>query len=954
MFKPLDQQPHFASLEEETLKFWKEQGIFDKRQAQNASGESFVFYDGPPTANAKPALHHTLPSAFKDATVRFHAMHGKKITLQPGWDTHGLPVEVQVEKALGLAGKKQILNLVPGNEAASIEQFNAACKTSVWEYKQDWDAFIERTGRWMDMENPYITYDTSYIEGVWATLKQIWDKNLVFKDYKVIPHCPRCDTGLSAAEVAQEYQDVKDVSVYVTFPLVDQPNRSFIAWTTTPWTLPGHVALALGPDVTYVVVRQGDSEYILAKERLEILTDEYVILEEKLGSELAGLRYAPLFPGVMDDATGEKFVTVLADFVTTTDGSGIVHTACMYGEDDFNLGKAQGLAMKHTVDTTGVFLPHVTEFAGIYVRDALVPILKSLTEKGRLYKKQTITHSYPHCWRCKTPLIYYAKDSWYIRMSSQRSELVSSNSKVNWIPEHIRDGRFGDFVKEARDWAISRERFWGTPLPIWVSASGDMLCIGSLAELRSLTKNELLADFDPHRPFIDDVVLVKDGVEYVREPYVLDVWFDSGAMPFASGRVAAGEYPAQFIAEAIDQTRGWFYSLQAIGTILKGESPYQNVICMGHLVDEQGKKMSKSVGNIIAPSDAFEVCGVDAVRWFMFSVNSPGENKPFGFKDLQSSFRKALLPFWNVANYFVTYANLADYKPVAVSDVKENLTSLDRWILSRLDGVTVTVSEHFATYDFMRATRELEDFVQDLSTWYLRRSRKRDDREFFATMHHVVNQVCLLMAPVAPFMAEEIYQALRGEADAESLHLKSWPTPLGMRDEALEAEMVHLRQAVELLLSLRATEKLKVRQPLAAATVSGVSLSEASYEILADELNVSAVYEGTGPETWPTKTDFGVTVSLDPVVTEALQEAGDARDFLRQIQNLRKQLKLQPGEQVLFRADADARARIEPFFTNYPFILTDAFLIVTEESWTGGGTEEVSVQGETVLVALGK
>lgn len=954
MFKPLDQQPHFASLEEETLKFWKEQGIFDKRQAQNANGDPFVFYDGPPTANAKPALHHTLPSAFKDATVRFQAMRGKKVTLQPGWDTHGLPVEVQVEKALGLSGKQQILNLVPGDEAASIQKFNEACKTSVWEFKQDWDAFIERTGRWMDMEHPYITYDSSYIEGVWATLKQIWDKNLVFKDYKVIPHCPRCDTGLSAAEVAQEYQDVKDVSVYVTFPLVDQPNRSFIAWTTTPWTLPGHVALALGPDVTYVVVRHGEREYILAKERLEILTDEYVILEEKQGSELAGLRYSPLFPGVMDGSEGEKFVSILADFVTTTDGSGIVHTACMYGEDDFNLGKEKGLAMKHTVDTTGVFLPHVTEFAGMYVRDALVPILKSLTEKQRLYKKQTITHSYPHCWRCKTPLIYYAKDSWYIRMSSQRTELTASNSKVNWIPEHIRDGRFGDFVKEARDWAISRERFWGTPLPIWVATSGEVLCVGSLAELRSLSKTELPDDFDPHRPFIDDVVLVKDGVEYVREPYVMDVWFDSGAMPFASGRAAAGEYPAQFIAEAIDQTRGWFYSLQAIGTIIKGESPYQNVICMGHLVDEQGKKMSKSVGNIIAPADAFEVCGVDAVRWFIFSVNSPGENKPFGFKDLQSSSRKALLPFWNVASYLITYANLANYKPAVVTELRESLTVLDRWILSRLDGTTTTVTGYFETYDFMRASRELENFVQDLSTWYLRRSRKRDDREFFATLHHVVHQVCLLMAPIAPFMAEEIYQALRGDADAASVHLLSWPEPISMRDEVLETEMSSLRQAVELLLSIRSSEKLKVRQPLAAATVSGATFSEELYEILADEVNVLSVYHGSGPESWPTKTDFGVTVSLNPEVTEELQEAGDARDFLRQIQNLRKQKNLQPGEMVLFRADADARARIEPLFTKYPFITEDAFLTINEESWVGGGTDELTVQGETVLVSLGR
>jgi isoleucyl-tRNA synthetase len=949
MFKPLDQQPHFASLEEETLKFWKEQGVFSKLQNQNAKGESFVFYDGPPTANAKPALHHTLPSAFKDAVVRFRNMQGKKVAVQPGWDTHGLPVEVQVEKALGLSGKQQILNLVPGDEAASIKQFNEACRTSVWEFKQDWDAFIERTGRWMDMEHPYITYDTNYIEGVWATFKQIWDKGDVYKDYKVIPHCPRCDTGLSAAEVAQEYQDVKDVSVYVTFPLQDQPNRSFIAWTTTPWTLPGHVALALGSDVTYVVVKQGEREYIIAKDRLEILTDDYVILEEKQGSGLEGIAYEPLFSGVMDGADGKKFVTVLADFVTTTDGSGIVHTACMYGEDDFNLGKEKGLVMKHTVDTTGIFLPHVSEFAGMYVRDALVPILTSLTEKQRLYKKQTITHSYPHCWRCKTPLLYYAKDSWYIRMSSHREDLVRSNASVNWIPEHIKEGRFGDFIKEARDWAISRERFWGTPLPIWQSDDGELLCVGSLNEIRSLSPTELPADFDPHRPYIDDVILVKDGKQFRREPYVLDVWFDSGAMPFASGRVEAGEYPAQFIAEAIDQTRGWFYSLQAIGTLIKQETPYQNVICMGHLVDENGKKMSKSVGNIIAPADAFAVCGVDAVRWFIFSVNSPGENKPFGFKELQSSFRKALLPFWNVSNYLTTYAPLAGYTGQAPT---EKPHFLDAWIESRLTSTIKKVTTYFESYDFTRATRELEDFVQDLSTWYLRRSRKREDMVFYATLHKVVDTFCLLMAPIAPFMAEEIYQALRSESDPASIHLRPWPQVSGEENLDLEKEMKDVRQAVELLLSLRSQEKLKVRQPLAAATVSGVELSEASYEILADEVNVLSVYQGSGPETWPVKSDFGVTVSLNPELTPELVEAGDARDLLRQLQNLRKQQGLQPGQVVTLVADATSKDRLLTLLEKYHFICEDAYLKLDESSWSGGGSDEITAQGETLLVKL--
>lgn len=943
MFKQLDPQPNFAGLEEETLQFWRDNTVFAKSQEQTKNGEPFVFFDGPPTANARPALHHVLPSAFKDAICRFQSMQGRFVMRQPGWDTHGLPVEVQVEKAMGLSGKQQILGIVPGDEAASITAFNEACRTSVWGFKQDWDRFIERVGRWMDMEHPYVTYDTSYIEGVWGTLKQIWDKDLVFKDYKVMPHCPRCDTGLSVAEVAQEYQDVKDVSVYVTFPLVDNSKRSFIAWTTTPWTLPGHVALALGPDVTYAIVRSGEHEYILAKDRLEVLTDEYVILEEKQGKDLVGIAYEPIFPGVMDAAEGKKFVTVLADFVTTTDGSGIVHTACMYGEDDFNLGKAEGLAMLHSVDNLGHFLPNVSEFAGMYIRDALVPILKSLTEKNKLYKKQTITHSYPHCWRCKTPLIYYAKDSWYIAMSKKRAELVEANSKVNWVPEHIRDGRFGDFIAEARDWAISRERFWGTPLPIWKSASGKFKCIGSMEELRGLA--ELPADFDPHRPFIDDIKFTIDGEEYVREPYVMDVWFDSGAMPFASGRAAMGDFPADFIAEAVDQTRGWFYSLMAIGVLLENKSPYENVICMGHLVDEHGKKMSKSIGNIIVPDEAFAVCGADAVRWMIFSINSPGETKPFGFKELQTSFRKALLPLWNVANYFVTYANLENFEFGQSSEQ----TELDRWILSRQDAVISQVTGYMAEYDLMRATRTLEDFVQDLSTWYLRRSRKRTDAAFFQTMHTVLRTTASLIAPFAPFMAEELFQAIRSESDPVSVHLLSWPVMAEVRNEDLEDQMQKLRQAVELGLSVRASEKIKVRQPLSAAWIAGVELSDELRQILAEELNVLEIRVGS-EEGMPSKTDFGLTVTLDPTITEELQEAGDARDLLRQLQQLRKNMKLQPGQQVTLKADEQAKARLEAFFTKYSFISEDSYILLGD--WSGGGTEEVIVSGETILVSL--
>jgi len=962
MFKPVPSDPKFAELEEDTLKFWQENSIFEKTLQQNKGHETFVFYDGPPTANARPALHHALPSSFKDAACRYQTMRGKYVTRQPGWDTHGLPVEVQVEKALGLNGKKEILNLVPGDEAASIAKFNEACRTSVWEFKQDWDKFIVRTGRWMDMEHPYITYDSSYIEGVWSVLKQVWEKDLVFKDYKVLAYCPRCGTGLSAAEVALEYQDVKDVSVYVTFPIKDNPRRSFIAWTTTPWTLPGHVALALGPDIEYVVVQQEDREYILAKDRLSILKGDYVILEEHLGKDLLGIEYTPLFPGIMDNQPGKHFLTVPADFVTTTDGSGIVHTACMYGEDDFVLGQREGLTMFHTVNLQGNFNEAVPEFEGMYIRDALVPILKSLTEKDRLYAKQTITHSYPHCWRCKTPLVYYAKDSWYVGMSRLRKELQENNAKVNWIPEHVREGRFGDFIKEARDWAISRERFWGTPLPIWVSESGKRLCIGSLEELRSLSKTEIPADFDPHRPFIDSIVLVKDGEEYVREPYVLDVWFDSGAMPYASGRDAMGEFPADFIAEATDQTRGWFYSLMALGTILKNESPYKNVLCMGHLVDENGKKMSKSIGNIIVPADAFAVCGADAVRWFIYTVNSPGETKAFGFKELQTSFRKSLMPFWNMFNYFVTYANLANFeaptdteKTLRALQQEGKLSTLDLWVLSRQEQVLTNVTKYLDEFDFLRAARALEEYIQDLSTWYLRRSRKREDQAFFTVFYTVLFKLGLAMAPLAPFMTEYVYQTLRTPSAPASVHLLEWPVSTGWQNENVEEVMTAVRQAVELGLAVRAQEKLKVRQPLAAVFIQGLAaeLPADLQESVAEELNVETVKQVASVDAaYPQKTEGSLSVGFDTEITDSLLLKGEAREFLRNLQSLRKQSNLQPGQMVTLIIGPTHKQTVLAWCEAYPALLRDGFFQLTDETWAHEGTEEITVNGTIIPVTF--
>ncbi|MEI6477989.1 MAG: isoleucine--tRNA ligase [bacterium] len=949
MFKPVAPQPDFPGQEEEVLSFWQSEKIFQKSVERNAGKTPYVIYDGPPTANAKPPLHTMVPMTFKDVVGRYRTMRGDYVRRQAGWDTHGLPVEVQIEKKLGLAGKKEVLNLVPGDEAASMRQFNDACRTSVWEFKQEWDKFVPRTGYWVDTENPYITYEPKYVEKVWETFKQIWDRDLVYKGYKVLPYCPRCGTGLSAAEVAMEYQDVKDISVFVSFPLIDNPNRLVLAWTTTPWTLPGNTALAVGKDIDYVAVSQEGREYVVAKERLEVLKGDYVIVDEFKGSELIGNSYEPLYPEPLADAEGRKFVVVHADFVTSTDGTGIAHEAPMYGEDDFTMAKDEGLALMHTVGPDGHFLPNVKEFAGSYAKDAIIDIIKDLAGKGKLYAKQTITHSYPHCWRCKTALLYYAKDSWYIAMSKLRGELVANNSQVEWFPEHIRDGRFGEFIKEARDWAVSRERFWGSPVPIWVAASGKSLCVGSFEELRSLAKDpsQVGEEFDPHRPSVDEIVLVKDGEEYFHEPFVLDVWFDSGAMPYASGREAAGEFLADYIAEAVDQTRGWFYTMQAISTATGRGTAYQRVMCMGHLVDEDGKKMSKSLGNVFDPWEMFAKHGADAIRWFLLTVNSPGESKAMSHKEIQTAFRRGLMLYWNVFNYFVTYANLADFEAPSPEDREASRqnqeNALDQWILSQQSRISAEVTAHMEAYDFMRAGRTLEGYMGDLSTWYLRRSRKRDDQAFFAILHDVLMNLSVMLAPLTPFLSEQIYQTLRHDSQPQSVHLEEWPGELSGRDEKLDEEMLEVRSAVELGLSLRASEKVKVRQPLAKATAYFLRpVRQELLTILGEELNVLKVQAET--------TETAVSVELDFVLTDELVQAGLARDFQRTVQQLRKERGLQPGQEVLLVVDPSGRHLVEPLLR--ADILSDTFLRLDENSWRPTDAVETQVGGESVYIDL--
>jgi isoleucyl-tRNA synthetase len=960
IFTKLDAQPNFAQLEEKVLGFWQKEDIFNKSLIKNDGKEKFVIYDGPPTANAKPPLHTMVPMSFKDLVGRYKTMQGYFVPRQAGWDTHGLPVEVQVEKAMGLTSKKDILNLVPGDEKASIQQFNQACRQSVWEFKQEWDKFVPRVGYFTDYLHPYITYENDYIEKVWSVFKRIWDKEMVYKGYKVLPYCPRCGTALSAAEVAQEYHNLKDTSVYVTFPLKDNPNRFFLAWTTTPWTLPGNVALAVHEEIQYVVVKQEGGEYILAKDRLEVLRGDYIILEEMPGKKLLGRQYLPIFSGSID-ANSQTFQVFGADFVNTEEGTGVVHTAVMYGVDDFSLGEKVGLPMQHTVDLEGNFNQKVKEFAGQNVREALPNILTSLAEKGRLYGKQIITHSYPLCWRCKTPLIYYAKDSWFIAMSKQREGLIASNNTVNWFPDYIKEGRFGDFIREARDWAISRERFWGTPIPVWVSKSGKMLCIGSLKELKSLAKEpkQITSDFDLHRPFIDEIVLLKDGEEYFREPLVLDVWFDSGSMPFASHREEKGEFPANYISEAIDQTRGWFYTLQAISSLVKGVSAFQNVTCIGHLVDENGKKMSKSLGNVFNPWETFPVYGVDTIRWWIYTVNSPGEAKALSPKELQTTHRKSVLLLWNVVNYYLTYANLhhiniptlAERQALYSKEAFPELEVLDRWILSKQIQVAQEVTRTLNEYDFMRAGRLLEKYLNDLSTWYLRRSRRREDANFFNVMYDVLINLITMNAPFIPFVTETIYQALRQTDDPQSIHLLDWVKLNFEPDLEVMQKMELVRQAVEIGLSLRVQTKIKVRQPLRVAFVEikNTHLEQSYLDILADELNVLEVR--TGLEIGlPTQSSEILTVSLDVQLDDQLILRGLGRDFLRQIQQQRKQKGLKPGELVKLIIDPSAQELVEEILQTNPEIAEQAFL--SQIIWQATEQYEFLLGEQNVFIEL--
>ncbi len=1082
----MNEKSERALKEEQILQFWKENQIFEKTLQKPSPQGEFVFFEGPPTANAKPALHHFEARAFKDALPRYKTMRGFHVPRRAGWDTHGLPVELQIEKKLGLTSKKDI-------EAYGVEQFNRDCKQSVFEYIADWEKFTERMAYWVNFDEAYYTFNNSYIEALWSVLSHVETQGLMYKDYKVLPWCPRCGTALSSHELAQGYQDVKDLSVYAKFKITGFPDAYFLAWTTTPWTLPGNVALAVGADIEYVEVKVGSEIFVLAKERLALLTEPYEILAEHMGSEMVGMGYEPLYPFLKDSYKGDgiekAFKVYEADFVTTTDGTGIVHTAVMYGQDDFVLGTKLGLPKYHTVDDTGHFKPEAGFLAGRFVKDeeTAVEIIKDLAHRNLLFKKEKYEHSYPHCWRCKTPLIYYARDSWYIAMSKLRDKLVKENEKINWEPDYIKEGRFGEWLREIKDWAISRERYWGTPLPVWENADkSKKIVVDSLETLKKHVKKSgntyfvmrhggtesnqkkivsykdeasdhlteegkeqarasaqnlkgkkidliitspftrtketaeivraelglppeaLLRDariqemnpgdydgkswpkyhedmsasgsdwftrhlgncesllecqtrvgeflyeveskyqgknilfvthggpawlfyvnagmFDPehkkyhpddthvfvdefkrfenaeirelpfvplphdrdfrldlHRPYIDEIVLEKDGEEYRRTKEVMDVWFDSGAMPFAQDPSHV-VFPADFISEAIDQTRGWFYTLHAVGVLMGKGAAFKNAICLGHLLDKDGKKMSKSIGNIVEPWAMMNRHGVDALRLWMYSVNQPGDSKNFDERTVEEIQKRVFNLLDNVYSFYELYRDkeLEKEKP-------NSQNVLDIWILSLLGGLIESNTEDLDEYRIMEPVRNLRNFIDDLSTWYVRRSRdliKEGDKEAKKTLYFVLKEISKLLAPFAPFAAENLWQKLRTENDEISVHLAPWPDFKFGGPEVI-SYMRKVREVASLALEARSRAGIKVRQPLSKLSVKDLNIPQVFIELIQDEVNVKEVVANPHLET---------EVLLDTNLTPELLEEGRVRDAIRAVQEWRKEQNLKPGE----------------------------------------------------------
>jgi isoleucyl-tRNA synthetase len=877
-FRPVDTRQSFPELEERVLARWRERDVFRRSLAAREGAEVWSFYEGPPTANGRPGSHHVLARVFKDVYPRYRSMCGYRVPRKAGWDCHGLPVEIEVEKQLGITSKHEI-------EDYGIAEFNRRCRESVFEYVEEWNRLTERIGFWIDLDDPYVTLENEYIESVWWSLRRLWEKGRLYEGHKVVPYCPRCGTALSSHEVALGYEDVEDPSIYVRFPLLDAEGESLLVWTTTPWTLPGNVAVAVAPEVTYVKARVEDEVLILAEPLVERVLGEGAEIVDRLpGEELIGRHYrGPVF--ALNDREPGGFPVVAGDFVTTEDGTGLVHVAPAFGEDDYAVAAENGIfdptshgTLFNPVKPDGTFDDRVSGFEGRFVKDPDVTaaLIDDLRRRGLLFREQVYEHAYPHCWRCGTPLLYYAKSSWYVATSRAREELLANNEAIGWHPEHIKHGRFGKWLENNVDWALSRDRYWGTPLPIWECAApgcDGRFCAGSVAELRERARGEVPDDL--HRPYIDEVRLECErcGGEMRRVESVIDTWYDSGAMPFAqfhypfeNEETFDERFPADFICEAIDQTRGWFYTLLAESTLLFDTSSYRNCVCLGLILDPEGQKMSKSKGNVVEPWDVISAHGADAFRWYYLTSQQPWSGYRFSVDTVGESVRQFLLTLWNSYSFWVLYANAEGLGPADFTDepglrslfVRDTPTNserqedLDRWVLSRLQATVATVRERMDEFDCTAAGRAIAEFVEGLSNWYVRLSRRRfweGDRAAFATLRHCLLETAALLAPFIPFLADEIHLNLAGGEDEElgelpdSVHLRDFPSPdASLADPELEAAMEAVRLTVELGRAARAQAKAKVRQPLRRAVIVASDAERAAIsaraELVKAELNV--------------------------------------------------------------------------------------------------------------------
>jgi isoleucyl-tRNA synthetase len=853
MYKKVDSSRSFVDMEKDILKLWEERDVIKKNFDMNQDGEYFTFYDGPPTANGKPHIGHVITRVMKDLIPRYRVMKGYKVLRKAGWDTHGLPVELEVEKSLGISGKPQI-------EQYGVEEFIKKCKGSVFTYVEQWREMTERVGYWVDMEEPYVTYHDNYIESEWWALKQMWEKGLIYKGHKIVPYCPRCGTALSSHEVAQGYKDVKDSSIYVKFKVKGE-DKYILVWTTTPWTLPSNVALAVNKSYDYVEVVHHDEHLILAEALLSKLDCEYEVVRKFKGEELLGMEYEQLLPFAKVDK--KAFYVIHGDFVTLTDGTGIVHIAPAYGEDDNLMGKKYDLPLVNLVDLEGKFVDEVEPWAGLFVKKADPKIMEYLKERNILYKSEGFTHSYPFCWRCDTHLLYYPRESWFVKMSAMRDKLLKNNNSVNWLPDNVRTGRMGNFLENVIDWGISRERYWGTPLPIWECECGHREMIGSREELRAKGKN-VPENIELHKPYVDNVHLdcPHCHAEMKRVPDVIDCWFDSGSMPFAqhhypfeNKELFEANFPAQFISEAVDQTRGWFYTLLAISTVIFDKSPFENCLVLGHVLDKNGLKMSKHKGNVLSPWVALDNEGADATRWYFYTASAPWLPSRFYEEAVIEAQRKFLSTLWNVYSFYVLYAEIDQFDATKYEDfVSGNV--MDKWIMSKLNSLVKSVDDNLANYRITQAALSIESFVDELSNWYVRRNRSRywseeltDDKVgAYVTLYRVLKTVSQVAAPFVPFITEEIYQNLVVSLDKnapESVHLCHWPVvDEAAIDTDLEDEMDLAYKVVNLGRSARNSANIKNRQPLSQMLISTKVLPEYYSDIIKEELNIKELVLG--------------------------------------------------------------------------------------------------------------